>query len=217
MVVGGGVLTEALYKEARQLNWPLLPSYGMTETASQIATASLESLKNSDFPKIFLLDHAQVEINESSEICVQTTALCSAVAHIAQDGNVVLQKNLDKANYQTGDLGTWSPEEGLIIYGRRSNIQKVSGELVSLSSLEKYLESVDGTFLFASSERLGYQVILVLNKLEYKNRHRLIKCLEENLAPYEMPKQIYFVEEIPRTDLGKVKQQELLNTCSPTI
>ena len=33
-----------LYREARALGWPCLPSYGLTETASQVATAPLESL-----------------------------------------------------------------------------------------------------------------------------------------------------------------------------
>ena len=39
VLVGGGRLEDALYQKATALGWPLLPGYGMTEAASQIATA----------------------------------------------------------------------------------------------------------------------------------------------------------------------------------
>ncbi len=44
VVVGGGRLSEDMYIQAIALGWPLLPSYGMTECASQIATADLSSI-----------------------------------------------------------------------------------------------------------------------------------------------------------------------------
>jgi O-succinylbenzoic acid--CoA ligase len=44
IVVGGAALPLVLYQQARKLGWPLLPSFGMTEVCSQIATASLDSI-----------------------------------------------------------------------------------------------------------------------------------------------------------------------------
>ena len=51
VLVGGGALSPSLYTEARKLNWPLLPSYGLTELCSQVATTPLSSLdrSSSDF------------------------------------------------------------------------------------------------------------------------------------------------------------------------
>src|SRR5712691_8408649 len=43
IVVGGGALTLDLYSAAHALGWPVLPSYGMTEACSQIATAKGKS------------------------------------------------------------------------------------------------------------------------------------------------------------------------------
>lgn len=50
VLVGGGALNYSLYRAARVLGWPLLPSFGMTEVGSQIATAPLSSLSK-DYEK----------------------------------------------------------------------------------------------------------------------------------------------------------------------
>ena len=46
VLVGGGALSPSLYRKARGLGWPLLPSYGLTELCSQAAVAGLSSVKN---------------------------------------------------------------------------------------------------------------------------------------------------------------------------
>lgn len=60
VVVGGGALAPDLYERARKLGWPLLPSYGLTEGASQVATAPIESLAREGFPLMKLLPHVQM-------------------------------------------------------------------------------------------------------------------------------------------------------------
>ena len=39
VLVGGGALSVSLYQEAWRLNWPLWPTYGLTECGGQVATA----------------------------------------------------------------------------------------------------------------------------------------------------------------------------------
>ncbi|MBO9667514.1 MAG: AMP-binding protein, partial [Bdellovibrio sp.] len=75
IVVGGGALDGALFDRARALGWPLLPSYGMTETASQIATASLQSLQNLEYPAIELLSHADARTNAEGFLEVTSLSL----------------------------------------------------------------------------------------------------------------------------------------------
>ena len=43
VVVGGGALDNGLRERAQALGWPLLASYGLTEAASQVATARIEA------------------------------------------------------------------------------------------------------------------------------------------------------------------------------
>ena len=79
VVVGGAHLSPALYQAGRRLNWPLLPSYGMTECGSQVATAELRSLKNKNTkskktPPLKILPHVKVKI-VGGEITLQSKSL----------------------------------------------------------------------------------------------------------------------------------------------
>ena len=56
VIVGGGALLPGLYERAVALGWPLLPSYGLTECGSQVATAALESWQQKE-PSLQLLPH----------------------------------------------------------------------------------------------------------------------------------------------------------------
>src|SRR5207244_3174402 len=68
VIVGGGSLNSELYDEARALGWPVMPSYGMTECASQIATANLKS------PSLNILPHLTIKIVEN-KICIKGESL----------------------------------------------------------------------------------------------------------------------------------------------
>ena len=80
IVVGGGALGSDLYTRARELGWPLLPSYGATECASQIATASLASLAADAFPELEILSHAEVRTDAEGRIAVRSPALLTGYA-----------------------------------------------------------------------------------------------------------------------------------------
>ena len=61
IVVGGENLSQSLYKAARGLNWPLLPSYGLTECSSQVATAEINSLNKKEYPPMKVLSPCSSE------------------------------------------------------------------------------------------------------------------------------------------------------------
>ena len=69
LIIGGGALLPHLYTQAVELGWPVLPSYGLTECASQVATASYQELQampcgQVQMPPLQLLSHMQVRVEE---------------------------------------------------------------------------------------------------------------------------------------------------------
>jgi O-succinylbenzoic acid--CoA ligase len=217
VVIGGGVMDKRLYERARALGWRVLPSYGMTECCSQVATASLESLEEClNFPALEPLAHVKIEVNSEQQIYVQSEALYSAYAWLDDCGIEWNYRNEEEGIW-TSDQGTYSKEHGLVVFGRRGSIENISGELVSLQEINYQLQQSlrelniegEGVFLFVENPRLGHEVCLVLENSAFKIYHRLLQQLQQRLSPFERPKTLYFVEKMPIGTLGKIQLGQL--------
>lgn len=220
VVVGGGALPEHLYGQARALGWPILPSYGLTECASQVATASLDSLKKKEFPGLTLLPHVNVDIRDG-RVWIRSPALCKWVATCGVDGSATLEDPLRGGWLPTEDLAEWAGGEGraeLRILGRRDEIVKVLGVLVSLPQVSNDLNQicremgVDASFVLISVDRgrEGSHVLAVTDS--NASMGDLQKAVDRYNSGVSGPfriQQICWTERIPRSALGKVKKAEL--------
>jgi O-succinylbenzoic acid--CoA ligase len=215
IVVGGGELAEKTYSEARALGWPILPSYGLTECCSQVGTSTLESLKNTTYPPITPLSHVELRISPEGLIEIKSNSLLTGVA--------VLNNNLEYFDpkidgwYQTEDLGEVS-KTFIKHLGRKGDLKKVGGELVNIAQLNSILKNLghetSACFLFSPSERLENQVELVLSEELRQKEPLLLSKLQELIPPYARPRVIHYLQEIPLTDLGKIKSAELAQKIS---
>lgn len=234
IVVGGGALDPELYKSARALGWPLLPSYGLTECASQVATASLESLKapsasqmkSSSFsverfesPPFSVLQHVEIELREQ-RIFLRAKSLARFVMTGREDGCVTIEDPAPGGWFATEDLAEWQ-DGGLKLLGRRDDVVKVLGVLVGVPQVEwdvrTFLErsglTGDLTVLPLKHEREGSSLILITDTQDS------LKEWESGLDAYNAQasgpmrvRQLCWTGAIPRSDLGKVKRAELLKT-----
>ena len=138
VLVGGGALSPPLYEKARLLNWPLLPSYGLTEMGSTAAAAPLHSLKKKSYPDLKPLGHCRIQIKKGL-MALKSPALLTAWIELkpkkSQWRFVDPQKGI-----LTEDRGRLT-KKGLQVWGR-SQVVKILGESVSLLELEGVLEDV---------------------------------------------------------------------------
>lgn len=216
IVVGGGVFEAELYKKARALRWPVLPSYGMTETASQIATASLQSLEQPEYPPMGLLSHAQAQRNSEGFLRVHATSLFTCYAQNTSEG----RKSWDPK------IGGWFTTEdrgelidgALHIEGRSKDYVKIGGEGTNVARLRSVMENValqmnaswpsQLAVLDMPSDRLGSEIHLV-SQLSEADTKKVVQLFSEKVLPFEKVRKIHYVKEIPRSDLGKVLWGEL--------
>ncbi|KHD89700.1 MAG: O-succinylbenzoate--CoA ligase [Bdellovibrio sp. ArHS] len=219
IVVGGGAFEVELFKKARALGWPVLPSYGMTETASQIATARLQSLTESDFPEMVLLSHAQARKNEDGFLQVQATSLFTCYA----------QNSAQQARWWDPKVDGWFTTEdrgeviqgALHIQGRSKDYIKIGGEGTNVAHLRSILENcalsvspdfpLKMTLLDMPSERLGSEIHIV-SLLSQEETENIVKIFSEKVLPFEKPRKIHYAKEIPRSDLGKILWAQLRNS-----
>lgn len=217
VIVGGGALQEPLYLKARELGWPLLPSYGMTECSSQVATASLESLKEKRYPSFEILSHVQVKIADGGLICIQSPALLTAYATNIQ-GRFDFKYPVTNGWLISQDAGSLSGKF-LTFSNRVGDFIKIGGESVDFARLESIFEKIkiqqkilfDVVIAPVPDSRLGYAIHLFTTN---ENTGYLQTQYNSSVLPFERIRKIHRVTSIPRSSLNKVLKKELIKLIS---
>lgn len=193
VVVGGGALSEELYRSGRALGWPLLPSYGMTECCSQVATATLES------PELVLLDHVEARIESDGRLALRSEALLTGYA--SEEG--LVDPKID-GWFVTEDVATLEGRV-LCVEGRRGDFVKIGGESVDLSRLDRILGELgaEAAVFAIPDERLGHVIALAVAEGDVD---AIAAAFNARVFPFERARRVVRVAEIPRTPLGKVRR-----------
>lgn len=216
IVVGGGSLDPALYASGRRLGWPLLPSYGLTECCSQVATADFGSLEHAVYPGLKVLSHAKVELREQ-RVFVQSASVCKWIARGDRDGQFTLEDPRRDGWLPTEDLAEWY-RGGLKILGRRDDVVKVLGALVPLNQVEhearEFFARVglpgDLTVLAVEGGREGARLVLVTDSAaSLREWNEQVKAFNSKAPGPHRIKNLCWTGKIPRGELGKVKRGEL--------
>ena len=219
IVVGGGALDPALFAAARALGWPVLPSYGLTETASQVATAALDP-HHAEFPDLTVLDHAEVQIDPAGSIRVRASSLAVYRAVISADGAVTVDDPRDQGWLVTEDLGELHHGR-LRVLGRRDDVVKILGELVSIPRVEaELLAGSPGaahlTVVAIPDARRGHDLVAVTDQTNsLREAARRVDAHNRAAPGPRRIERLAWVPEIPRTALGKVKRAALLAALRP--
>lgn len=145
IVVGGGGMTREMGMRALELGWPVLQSYGMTETASQVATEPLDHLRAGFDPdSLEVLPCWDVHTTEDSHLVVRGAPLASGYA-VKQKGAWQWQAIDGTSGLVTRDrVQIWQhgTRRFLRFLGRESAFVKVMGELVNLPALQQRLDAL---------------------------------------------------------------------------
>lgn len=216
VVIGGGAFEKDLYLKAKELGWPVLPSYGMTETASQIATASMSSIGLMEYPDMTLLSHARARTNADGFLQVRAKSLLSFYAQNTESGAKVWSPIQD-GWFTTEDRGR-VVEGALEIEGRSKDYLKIGGEATNLSALRAKLDRaalalnkswpLKVALLDMPSDRLGAEIQLC-SLLSEEDTEKVVGAFAQDVLPFEKIRKVYYVDHIPRSDLGKILWAEL--------
>ena len=204
---------------------PVIETYGMTEAASQIASNPLPpgrrksgSVGVAAGPKIAILDEGNQTLasGEPGEIGLygpnvtrgyngQSTASAAA---------------LENGWFRTGDLGYLDDEGYLFILGRTKDMINRGGEKIAPRKIEEVLLShpdVAEAVAFAQPHpRLGEDVAVVV--VLHRDGHATPRELRsftldsKRLRHSEIPRQVVVVDEIPRSETGKVQRQKIASS-----
>ncbi len=138
-LVGGGPLSEKLAWRAHQAGWPVCPTYGMSETASQVATLPglspewYEGMVGQPLPgvSIEIIDEHGRAVKGEGRIRLRGPGIMTGYANAGHEAG----QGLHDGWFVSGDRGYFDKSGNLVVLGRHDDIL-VSGE--SISTLQKW-------------------------------------------------------------------------------
>ena len=207
VVVGGGKLNEKEGQCARNLGWPVLQSYGMTEAGSQIATATLASL-DEPFQAVPLPILPIWEFRTSKAGCLEFRGSALCKYYIEKDREeLCCRKAGDKEGwFSSSDLVQITGNQ-LTVNGRADRKVKILGELVDIESLEKevreYLDCKRAHLLAVPDSRRGARMLLVVEE-DLGEVGGLLAQWNGDRPGFLRIDEVEVVARFPRTGMGKV-------------
>lgn len=191
ILIGGAACREDLLRRCRQANLPLAISWGMTETASQVATRRPGDLASLD-----------AGIPPLPWVSVAVEA----------DGRLVVTGPAARGTLVTDDLGEVLAGGRVRVFGRRDDVIIRGGENIHPREIEAILEAhadvSEAIVLGKDDARLGQvPVAFVLGKSP--DPEALQQWCRAQLAGFKVPQSIQLLDEFPRAGLGKVDRGAL--------
>jgi O-succinylbenzoic acid--CoA ligase len=215
VLVGGAAADPELLAAARARGLPLAPTYGLTEAASQVATAA-----PGDAGLLPLL-HTSVRIRgaggrsvapgEAGEI--QVCGPTVSPGHLAADGT--LRAIATDGWLCTGDRGRLGPDGALTVLGRADDVIVTGGENVDPEEVEAALlrhpEVAEAAVAGVADPEWGQAVAawVVPRAGAHPTLDALRAAARDHLASYKLPRHLIVVDSLPRTATGKVRRVAL--------
>jgi O-succinylbenzoic acid--CoA ligase len=203
VLLGGGPAPLPLLERALAAGAPVVQTYGLTETASQVATLSPQDARRKMGSAGKPLFGAQVCISDDSEILVRGPCVSPGYLHEPPHGEW----------FPTGDLGYLDGEGYLYVLDRRDDLIVTGGENVYPAEVEAVLlahPAVAEAAVFAVSDaEWGHGVAAAVVLREPVGVEELQGFCRERLASFKVPKRVHVHEGLPRNASGKVLRRQL--------
>lgn len=211
MLLGGGPIDLETLKDCRQLTIPVVQSYGMTETCSQIVAlndADADSRIGSVGKPLFLTQLKLAEKNQ--EVLLKTPALTVGYLNRPQ---ALSDKLTADGWYRTGDIGHFDSDGFLYIDGRIDDMIISGGENIFPDEIESvYLQRPDVdeiAVVGVDDSKWGQRPVAFVVGNQPISEPELIQFGRQRLAHYKVPKQFIQIDQLPMNAGGKVQRFKL--------
>ncbi len=215
ILLGGAAASPELVARCLERNLPIALTYGLTECASQVATATPDQVRAKPGTVGKPLDGTTVRIVDEQGRDLPA----GEYGEIVVSGATVMQGYLSQpptnGTFHTGDIGYLDADGDLWIVQRRSDLIVSGGENVYPSEVEAVLRQhpavEDACVVGLPDAEWGQRVaaMVALRQGELLSEADLIAFSRERLAGYKQPRWIVFVDELPQTASGKVQRGQV--------
>lgn len=221
VLLGGEATPLALVQRCRSARIPIAPSYGLSEAASQVATASPEQLqaKPESVGKPLLFTDLRVIAagggdaapGEPGEIIVKGPQVMRGYFN----DRAATGKALRGGWLHTGDIGMLDEDGDLVVLQRREDLIVSGGENIYPAEVEKALRRhpaiKEAVLLGLADAKWGQRAAAAVQLYDGQriSAEAIIAFARGTLASYKIPREIRFVSDFPRAPSGKIIRRAL--------
>ena len=203
--------------------------FGMSEapTATHINPIHKENRPNSiglPLPemdmRIVSLDDEEtdVAVGETGELLMAGPNIMVGYHQMPDETANALREKDGKRWLYTGDIARMDEEGYFYIVDRKKDMALIGGYNVYPNTVEKAIMSHPavlevGVAAIPHPQRIGQEALkawIVLKTDQEATADEIINFLADALAPYEIPRRISFIDELPKTAVGKTLRHELV-------
>ncbi len=226
VLLGGAPCPPELLRRAQERGVPVAPTYGMTEAASQIATARPEEARKTPksvgnpliFAEVSVVDDVGSirETGESGELVVSGPMVSPGYLD-----DETTERRFCSLGLRTGDRGYRDEAGRIYVQGRVDDTIVTGGENVDPSEVAAVLRSHPSVGACAVvglpdaewGQRVGALVVAIDDASP--TAADLESHCRERLAGYKCPRTIGFDDELPRTASGTVDRDAVVSRLAP--
>ena len=228
LLLGGGPAPASLLEQAVKLGYPLAPTYGLTEAASQVATArprprvdprgsgfdplghGLDPLPGTEL-RIARDDGSLAAVGETGEIQVKSATVMHGYWNLPAE----TARAFDRGWLRTGDLGALDERGRLRVFDRRSDLIVSGGENIYPAEIESVLcehpSVAEAGVRGVPDAEFGSRPLawFVPRCADNPAPGDLERFCRERLAGYKIPLRYHSVASLPRNASGKLQRHRL--------
>lgn len=223
---GGMSLQESVANRWQKVtNTPILEAYGLTETSPAVTmNPSYVTKFNGSIglpvpsTEISIRDENgnELPVNQAGELCIRGPQVMKGYWQRPIETLNVLSED---GWLKTGDIAKIDEKGFVYIVDRIKDMIIVSGFNVYPNEIEGVISLLDGVLevgvIGVPSEESGEKVkACIVKKYPELTEVKVIAHCREHLTGYKIPKIIEFVDELPKTNVGKIMRRALRNTRS---
>ncbi len=222
IVIGGGAAVQVAIAEQWQkiTGVQLTEGYGMTEASPVVTVNPLGNgarlgciglpVPSTDV-RIMMEDGTIAPIGERGEIQVKGPQVMKGYHNRPE---ATTETIIDGGWLKTGDIGIMCEDGFFKVVDRLKDMILVSGFNVFPNEIEDVVAAhpkvLEVAAIGVPSEKSGEMVkIFVVKKDKSLNEKELIDYCRQNLTGYKVPKQVEFIKELPKSNVGKILRRKL--------
>ena len=217
VLLGGAATPVDLVARCLDAGIPIAVSYGLSEAASQVATALPVDLrqKPGSVGKPLLFTDLRVVDERGQDMPVSTPGELLVKGPTVMRGYRGRASALEDGWLRTGDIGYLDADGDLFVLQRREDLIISGGENIYPAEVEAVLLAHpavdDAVALGLPDDDWGQRVAAAIQLAgrTATTTDDIIAFARERLAGYKIPRDIRFVSAMPRTPSGKIRRRDL--------